>query len=64
FIFNNSCQQYTGIPVKDVPESERHKQTTINCINSSSISANNAPILDVLSWESRYPILLHYSPIP
>ncbi|KFW91516.1 hypothetical protein N336_05322, partial [Phalacrocorax carbo] len=55
FIFNNSCQQYTGISVKDVPESERHKQTTTNCINSSSISANNAPILDVLSWESRDP---------
>ncbi|KGL85307.1 hypothetical protein N309_06501, partial [Tinamus guttatus] len=49
FIFNNSCQQYTGISVKDVPESERHKQTTISCINSSSIPVYNAPILEVLS---------------
>ncbi|KFU91873.1 hypothetical protein M959_12806, partial [Chaetura pelagica] len=55
FICNNSCQQYTGISVKDVPESERHKQTTINCINSSSISANNVPILDVLSWGVSTP---------
>ncbi|KFW09175.1 hypothetical protein N326_06548, partial [Eurypyga helias] len=52
FIFNNSCQQDTGISVKYVSESERHKQTTISCINSSSISANNAPILDVLTQES------------
>ncbi|KFP26441.1 hypothetical protein N325_10920, partial [Colius striatus] len=49
FIFHNSCQQYTGISVKDVPESERHKQTTTNCIDSSSISANHAPILELLS---------------
>ncbi|KFO78048.1 hypothetical protein N303_15086, partial [Cuculus canorus] len=55
-LFNKSCQQYTGISVKDVPESERHKQTTINCINTSSISANNAPILDVLSRMSQYPV--------
>ncbi|KFO60169.1 hypothetical protein N302_13927, partial [Corvus brachyrhynchos] len=54
-LFNNSCQQYTGISVKDVPESERHKQTTTNCINSSSISANHAPILHVLSRESPSP---------
>lgn len=53
-LFNNSCQQYTGISVKDVPESERQKQTTTNDINSSSISANHTPIL-VLSWESPSP---------